>query len=92
MNPSFNIMQFLYRAARMKGPAAPLDATDAAGILPMLSWRGDITIDYRMAKMRFKLRQMEVFRAVMLTGSMNGAAKLLFVSQPAVSRLIAHTE
>ncbi len=42
--------------------------------------------------MRFKLRQMEVFRAIMLTGSMNGAAKLLFVSQPAISRLIAHTE
>jgi DNA-binding transcriptional LysR family regulator len=42
--------------------------------------------------MRFKLRQMEAFRAVMLTGSMNGAAKLLFVSQPAISRLIAHTE
>ncbi len=32
--------------------------------------------------MRFKLRQMEAFRAVMLTGSMNGAARLLFVSQP----------
>jgi len=42
--------------------------------------------------MRFKLRQMEVFRAVMLTGSMNGAARLLFVSQPAISRLIAYTE
>ncbi|PLZ04375.1 LysR family transcriptional regulator [Burkholderia sp. WAC0059] len=42
--------------------------------------------------MRFKFRQMEVFRAVMLTGSMNGAARLLYVSQPAVSRLIAHTE
>lgn len=42
--------------------------------------------------MKFKLRQMEVFRAVMLTGSMNGAAKLLFISQPAVSRLIAYTE
>lgn len=42
--------------------------------------------------MRFKLRQMEAFRAVMLTGSMNGAAKLLFVSQPAISRLIAYTE
>ncbi|WP_454725823.1 MULTISPECIES: LysR substrate-binding domain-containing protein [Cupriavidus] len=42
--------------------------------------------------MRFKLRQMEVFRAVMLTGSMNGAASLLCISQPAVSRLIAYTE
>lgn len=42
--------------------------------------------------MRFKLRQMEVFRAVMLTGSMNGAASLLHVSQPAVSRAIAYTE
>lgn len=42
--------------------------------------------------MRFKLRQMEAFRAVMLTGSMNGAARLLYISQPAVSRLVAHTE
>lgn len=38
------------------------------------------------------LRQMEIFRAVMLTGSMNGAAKLLFVSQPVVSRIVSHTE
>lgn len=42
--------------------------------------------------MTLKLRHMEVFRAVMLTGSTNGAARLLFVSQPAVSRLIAHME
>ncbi|MCW5262387.1 LysR family transcriptional regulator [Verminephrobacter eiseniae] len=42
--------------------------------------------------MRFRLRQMEVFRAVMLTGSINGAAKLLFISQPAVSRIVSHTE
>ncbi len=42
--------------------------------------------------MKFKLRHMEVFRAVMLTGSTSGAAQLLFVSQPAVSRLIAHME
>lgn len=42
--------------------------------------------------MKFKLRHMEVFRAVMLTGSTSGAAQLLFVSQPAVSRLIAYTE
>lgn len=42
--------------------------------------------------MRFKLRQMEVFRAVMLTGSINAAAKMLYVSQPAVSKLVTHTE
>ncbi|WP_176456901.1 LysR substrate-binding domain-containing protein [Bordetella genomosp. 5] len=42
--------------------------------------------------MAFKLRQMEVFRAVMLTGSVSGAARMLYVSQPAVSKLLAHTE
>ena len=42
--------------------------------------------------MKFRLRQMEVFRAVMLTGSINGASKMLFISQPAVSRIISHTE
>ncbi|RRD21504.1 LysR family transcriptional regulator [Brucellaceae bacterium VT-16-1752] len=42
--------------------------------------------------MRFKLRQMEVFRAVMLTGSMSAAARLLNISQPAISRLVAYTE
>jgi len=33
-----------------------------------------------------------VFRAVMLTGSVSGAARMLYVSQPAISRLITHTE
>ncbi|VDC30487.1 LysR family transcriptional regulator [Pseudogemmobacter humi] len=42
--------------------------------------------------MRFKLRQMEVFRAIMLTGSMSAAARMLNISQPAVSRLIGYTE
>ncbi|MFF7707864.1 LysR substrate-binding domain-containing protein [Pseudomonas sp. NPDC007930] len=40
----------------------------------------------------FKLRHMEVFRAVMLTGSVSAAAKLLYVSQPAVSKLLAYVE
>jgi len=38
------------------------------------------------------LRQIEVFRAIMLTGSISGAARLLSVSQPAISRLLAYTE
>lgn len=42
--------------------------------------------------MQINLRQIEVFRAIMLTGSISGAAKLLNVSQPAISRLIAYTE
>ena len=42
--------------------------------------------------MPLNLRQIEVFRAIMLTSSVSGAAKLLNVSQPAVSRLIAHAE
>lgn len=45
-----------------------------------------------VAAMTFNLRQIEVFRAVMITGSIRGAAQLLFVSQPAVSRLLSHTE
>jgi DNA-binding transcriptional LysR family regulator len=42
--------------------------------------------------MKINLRQIEVFRAIMLTHSMSGAAKALHVSQPAISRLVSHTE
>ncbi len=42
--------------------------------------------------MKINLRQIEVFRAIMLTHSISGAAKALNVSQPAVSRLVAYTE
>lgn len=42
--------------------------------------------------MALNLRQIEVFRAVMITGSISGAAQLLCVSQPAVSRLLSQTE
>lgn len=38
------------------------------------------------------LRQIEVFRAVMSTGSTTEAARLLHVSQPGVSRLVRHLE
>ncbi|UTD26765.1 LysR family transcriptional regulator [Bradyrhizobium sp. WD16] len=38
------------------------------------------------------LRQVEVVRAVMVTGTIGGAAKLLNVSAPGISRLVKYTE
>lgn len=38
------------------------------------------------------LRQVEVIRAVMVAGSINGAAKILNVSAPGISRLVKHAE
>ncbi len=42
--------------------------------------------------MHFNPRQIEAFRAVMMTGSMTVAAELLRITQPAVSRLIKELE
>jgi len=39
-----------------------------------------------------RLRHIEVFNAVMLTGSVSAAARLINVTQPAVSRTLAHAE
>jgi DNA-binding transcriptional LysR family regulator len=39
-----------------------------------------------------RLRHIEVFNAVMLTGSVSGAARLINVTQPAVSRTLQHAE
>lgn len=39
-----------------------------------------------------RLRQIEVFRAVMLTGTVSEAARLLHVSQPVVTRVLQHAE
>ncbi|QHE88051.1 LysR family transcriptional regulator [Hydrogenophaga sp. BPS33] len=38
------------------------------------------------------LRQIEVFRATMLAGSVTDAARLLHVSQPGISRMLGHIE
>jgi DNA-binding transcriptional LysR family regulator len=39
-----------------------------------------------------KLRHIEVFHAIMLTGTVNGAARLLNVTQPAVTKILQHAE
>ena len=39
-----------------------------------------------------RLRHIEVFNAIMLTGSVSGAARLTHVTQPAVSRTLKHAE
>jgi DNA-binding transcriptional LysR family regulator len=41
---------------------------------------------------RLSLRQIEVFRAVMISGSINGASQMLGVSQPSLSRVVKRME
>lgn len=54
----------------------------------VLKWRYS-PLSYRVA---VNLRQLEVFYAIMQTGTVSGAAKNLHVSQPNVTRVLAHTE
>ncbi|MBN4055554.1 LysR family transcriptional regulator [bacterium AH-315-K03] len=42
--------------------------------------------------MKFNFKQLEVFRAIMIAKTVSGAAELLFLSQPAVSRALKTTE
>lgn len=44
------------------------------------------------ARPPLNLRQIEVFRAIMLAGSISGAGRMLHVSQPAISRVLALME
>lgn len=53
---------------------------------------GALRVPMVVHAMRINLRQIEVFRAIMTTGSISGAAQVLYVSQPAVSRLLSYTE
>jgi DNA-binding transcriptional LysR family regulator len=48
--------------------------------------------DGTIEKRKISLRQIEVFRAVMVSGSINGASQLLRVSQPSLSRVVRRTE
>src|SRR5690606_31390392 len=42
--------------------------------------------------MSLSLRQIEVFRAIMVCGTFTDAARMLNISQPAVSRVVGHAE
>ncbi|WP_442594036.1 LysR family transcriptional regulator [Parapusillimonas sp. JC17] len=44
------------------------------------------------ARPPLSLRQIEVFRNIMMAGSISGAGRILHVSQPAISRVLALTE
>jgi DNA-binding transcriptional LysR family regulator len=48
--------------------------------------------DGSLARRKLSLRQIEVFRAVMISGSINGASQVLGVSQPSLSRVVRRTE
>jgi DNA-binding transcriptional LysR family regulator len=56
----------------------------------MEGWHNIVLSDQSGTQMN--LRQIEVFRAIMVTGSVTGAAQLLHVSQPGVSRLVRYVE
>ncbi|AZY48222.1 LysR family transcriptional regulator [Bordetella avium] len=45
-----------------------------------------------LASTQLTLRQIEVFHAIMLTGSLSEAGRMLSVTQPAISRLLASAE
>lgn len=48
--------------------------------------------DIGQRRMTMSLRQLEVFRAIMMAGSISEAARLLFIAQPSVSRILQVTE
>lgn len=50
------------------------------------------SVPVRLQQWAMRLRHIEVFNAVMLTGSVSAAARLINVTQPAVSRTLQHAE
>jgi DNA-binding transcriptional LysR family regulator len=49
-------------------------------------------ISFATARRMLTLRQIEVIRAIMVTGTVAGAARLLNVSSPGISRVMKHAE
>ena len=86
------------RVADRPNPLISLGAGAPSCYIPPGAWRdrvhkwlacGDIN---SLAAHMLTLRQIEVIRAIMVTGSVGGAARLLNVSSPGISRVMKHAE
>src|ERR1044071_655742 len=58
----------------------------------MHSWYSSKSYPRRTLRSNMRLRHIEVFQAVMETGSMSAAARLIHLTQSAVSRSVANAE
>ena len=70
--------------------AGPQTIANAAGLLTLACNSRGVGSSLIMPDLT--LRQVEVIRAVMMTGTIQGAAEFLNVSPPGISRLLKHTE
>jgi DNA-binding transcriptional LysR family regulator len=80
-------------AGAAAGAAGPGGAAAAIGraAVAIAAFRGSNAGVNRISR-PLNVRQLEAFRAVMLTGSMTAAGRLLSVTQPAVTRLVRDLE
>lgn len=72
-------------------PTAPLANTDRIHSARS-THRANPIKQLEQREIRMRLRHIEVFNAIMLTGTVSGAARLINVTQPAVSRTLKHAE
>src|SRR6478609_4429323 len=79
-----NLSWFKRTGKRPDGGKRRIPAGDSAAIESMSP--------YVSVRQMMTLRQIEVIRAVMVTGTIGGAARLLNVSAPGISRLVKYTE
>src|SRR4051812_8483162 len=75
----------------MAVPLASGNAKRPCSIRPGRKSERSIPPGYRMRR-HLNLRQIEAFRAVIENGTVSRAAEMLHISQPAMSKLIAHLE
>src|SRR6187399_2597210 len=78
-------------SAFIAAPLASDDANRPCSIRPTRKSPSTIPAGYGMPR-HLNLRQIEAFKAVIERGSISSAADMVHISQPAMSKLIAHFE